>query len=167
MLTLIYALGLWYFSLPLASSSTRPDTCYAEDGDIALSQKSIEAWTLFRAKCSCFIALSGSDQSEFSIVMVKAYAEQKQPRLSAILSVEKPFPNNVSAMAVRINGRNIDAKALPVAGMTTIELDSSMDWITAISDAQTLHIGGYYFKSKFSHTAMQQLHACYASLKGI
>lgn len=165
MLTLIYAFGLWYFSLPLPPS-TPVDTCYAEDGDIALSQKSIEDWTLLRAKCSCFIALKGSDQSEFSIVVVKAYAEQKQPRLSAILSAEKPFPNNVSAIAVRINGRNIDATALPIAGMTTIELDGSIDWITAIADAQTLHIGGYYFTSKFSHTAMQELQTCYASLKG-
>ncbi len=165
MLTLIYVLGLWYFSLPLPPS-TPPDTCYAENGDIALSQKSIENWTLLRAKCSCFIALKGADQSEFSIVMVKAYAEQKQPRLSAILSVEKPFPNNVSAMAVRINGRNIDATALPVAGVTTIELNGSINWITAIADAQTLQIGDYHFTSKFTHTAMQELQTCYASLKG-
>ena len=153
MLTLIYVLGLWYFSLPLPPS-TPPDTCYAEDGDIALSQKSIEDWTLLRAKCSCFI------------VVVKAYAEQKQPRLSAILSAEKPFPNNVSAIAVRINGRNIDATALPVAGVTTIELDGSINWITAIADAQTLQIGDYHFTSKFTHTAMQELQTCYASLKG-
>ncbi len=165
MLTLIYALGLWYFSLPLPPS-TPPDTCYAEDGDIALSQKSIENWTLLRAKCSCFIALKGTDQSEFSIVMVKAYAEQKQPRLSAILSVEKPFPNNVSAMAVRINGRNIDATALPVAGVTTIELNGSINWITAIVDAQTLQIGDYHFTSTQSQIAMQELKSCYAGLQG-
>lgn len=165
MLTLIYALGLWYFSLPLPPS-TPPDTCYAENGDIALSQKSIEAWTLLRAKCSCFIALRGSDQSEFSIVMVKAYAEQNQPRLSAILSVAQSFPENARELPVLINGHPIIVKATPMAGSSTVEVNGPADWITTIAEAKTLQIGDYQFTSAQSETAMQELKSCYASLKG-
>ncbi|MDR2311899.1 MAG: hypothetical protein LBE54_13035 [Brucellaceae bacterium] len=165
MLTLIYALGLWYFSLPLPPS-TPPDTCYAEDGDITLSQKSIEDWTLLRAKCSCFIALKGSDQSEFSIVVVKAYAEQKQPRLSAILSVEQSFPEHAGELPVLINGQTINAKATPMTATSTVEMNGSADWIAAIAEAKTLQIGDYQFTSAQSQTAMQELKSCYASLQG-
>lgn len=165
MLTLLYAIGLWYFSLP-APPSTPLDVCIAEDGDIALSQKSIEAWTLLYAKCSCFIALAGSDQSEFSIVMVKASADQKQPRLSAMLSVAQAFPETTGELPVVLNGRNISATPTPLAGTLTVELEGATDWIAAISEAKTLQIGDYHFTSAQSKTAMQELKTCYAGLKG-
>lgn len=165
MLTLVYMISLWYFSRPM-TPPTSADTCYAEDGDIALSQKTIEAWTLLHAKCSCFIALTGSEQSEFSIVMVKAYAGQQQPRLSAMLSVTKAFPDNVSELPVLLNGHNMTVKATPIGGTFTVELDSSTDWIAAISEAKTLQIGDYNFTSAQSQTAMRELQMCYTALKG-
>ena len=165
MLSTLSAIVLWtfYFSVPQPPA---PEMCSAEDGDRALSETQIEAWTLQTAKCSCFISLQGTEQSEFSIVVVKATPDQTVPRLSAMLSVAEEFPENTGNLPVLINDRPVNAEAVPLAGTLTVELDGETDWITSLSEARNLKIGRYRFTSEKSAAAMAGLSACYASLKG-
>ncbi|MBX8828336.1 hypothetical protein, partial [Ochrobactrum sp. SFR4] len=64
------------------------------------------------------------------------------------------------------NGQTINAKATPMAGTSTVEMNGSADWIAAIAEAKALQIGDYQFTSAQSQTAMQELKSCYASLQG-
>ena len=165
MLSTLSAIVLWtfYFSVPQPAV---PEVCSAEDGDRALSETQIEAWTLQTAKCSCFISLQGTEQSEFSMVVVKATPNQTVPRLSAMLSVAKEFPENTGNWPVQINDMPVNAEAAPLAGALTVELDGETDWIARLSDARSLKIGRYRFTSEKSAAAMAGLRACYSSLKG-
>ncbi|MBB5091477.1 hypothetical protein HNQ68_002018 [Pseudochrobactrum saccharolyticum] len=165
MLSTFSVIILWtlYFSVP---KPPEPEMCSAEDGDHALSEKQIEAWTLQTAQCSCFISLKGTEQSEFSMVVVKATPDQKQPRLSAMLSVVQEFPENTGRYPVFINDREIKAEVMPLAGTLTVELNGEADWIKLISTAKKLQIGPYYFKSALPEAAMHELIACYKSLSG-
>ena len=165
MLSTLSAIVLWtlYFSVPQPPA---PEMCSAEDGDRALSETQIEAWTLQTAKCSCFISLQGTEQSEFSMVVVKATPDQTVPRLSAMLSVAEEFPENTENLPVLINHILTNAEAVPLAGTLTVELDGETDWITSLSEARSLKIGRYRFTSEKSAAAMAGLRACYSSLKG-
>ena len=165
MLSTLSAIVPWtfYFSVPQPPA---PEMCSAEDGDRALSETQIEAWTLQTAKCSCFISLQGTEQSEFSIVVVKATPDQTMPRLSAMLSVAEEFPENTGNLPVLINDRPVNAEAVPLAGTLTVELNGETDWITSLAEARSLKIGRYRFASDKSAAAMAGLRACYSSLKG-
>jgi hypothetical protein len=165
MLTTLFSISLWALTL-IVPQAEPADTCRAEDGDNPLSQKRIENWTLLSAKCSCFIGLTGSENSEFSIVTVKGSAGQKHMRLSAILSVGADFSENIGQLPLSINERQIDADISPLAGTSTIELKGRTDWITQISEAETIKIGQYVFTSRQSRQAMDELKSCYAALKG-
>lgn len=165
MLTVLFSISLWALTL-IVPQAEPADTCWAEDGDNPLSQRQIENWTLLSAKCSCFIGLTGSEQSEFSIVTVKGSAGQKQMRLSAMLSVGEDFPENIGRLQLFINDRQIDADISPLAGTSTIELKGRTDWIARVSEAETIKIGSYVFTSRQSRQAMDELKSCYAALKG-
>lgn len=143
------------------------DTCIAVDGDNAISQKKIETWTLLTAKCSCFISLQGTEQSEFSIVIVKASSDQKHMRLSAMLSVTRAFKHASKALSIAINGQLLNVETVPLADTFTVELADSVDWISAITEAQTIMIGQYYFSPTHSRKAMEELKSCYAGLSGL
>ncbi len=159
----VIVLGTLYFSVPKPPA---PEVCSAEDGDRALSETQIEAWTLQTAKCSCFISLQGTEQSEFSMVVVKATPDQTVPLLSAMLSVAEEFPDNTGNWPVQINDMPVNAEAAPLAGTLTVELNGETDWITRLSKAKSLKIGPYHFASDKSAAAMAALRACYSSLKG-
>lgn len=165
MLSTFSVIILWtlYFSVP---KPPEPEMCNAEDGDHALSEKQIEAWTLQTAQCSCFISLKGTEQSEFSIVVVKATPDQTVPLLSAMLSVVQEFPKNTGRYPVFINDREIKAEAMPLAGTLTVELNGEADWIKLISTAKKLQIGPYYFASAQPEAAMHELITCYTALSG-
>lgn len=143
------------------------DICIAVNGDDAISQKKIASWTLLTAKCSCYISLQGSEQSEFSIVVVKASPDQKQMRLSAMLSVTSAFKHGSKALPIVINGQLLNAETVPLAKTLTVELADSIDWISAITEAQSIMIGQYNFSSTQSRKAMEEFRSCYAGLSGL
>jgi|EndMetStandDraft_3_1072993.scaffolds.fasta_scaffold09066_3 hypothetical protein len=161
----------FYSLVVLATSVTAlpPDAtneCIAENGDNALSQQSFGAWTLFHAKCSCILSLPGPGDSSFDMLVVKATADQKVPRLSVMVSVTQEFPDDVEYFPVIINDKPIAAGAQPKAGVFLVELEGHVDWFNEVAKTGTISIGPYSFGSDQSDKAVSALQTCYAGLEG-
>lgn len=100
------------------------------------------------------------------MLVVKATADQKVPRLSVMVSVTQEFSDDVEYFPVIINDKPIAAGAQPKGGVFLVELEGHVDWFDEVAKTETLSIGPYSFGSDQSDKAVSALQTCYAGLEG-